>query len=95
MNCFKIAPRFATSFIIIVLLLCGLSSPVMSASKILILATTTSTQDTGLLDILIPLFEKESGYFVKTIAVGSGHAMVMGQRGEAAALLVHSPVEEV
>lgn len=95
MNCFKIAPRFATCFLTIVLLLCGLSSPVMAASKILILATTTSTQDTGLLDILIPLFEKESGYFVKTIAVGSGHAMVMGQRGEADALLVHSPAEEV
>jgi tungstate transport system substrate-binding protein len=62
--------------------------------KNIILATTTSTQDTGLLDVLIPIFEKETGYFVKTIAVGSGQAMVMGQRGEADVLLVHSPDAE-
>jgi tungstate transport system substrate-binding protein len=60
----------------------------------LILATTTSTQDSGLLDRLIPLFEKKTGYRVKTIAVGSGQAMAMGQRGEADALLVHSPDAE-
>ena len=62
--------------------------------KNIILATTTSTQDTGLLDVLIPLFEKETGYFVKTIAVGSGQAMAMGQKGEADVLLVHSPDAE-
>jgi tungstate transport system substrate-binding protein len=62
--------------------------------KNIILATTTSTQDTGLLDVLIPLFEKETGYFVKTIAVGSGQAMAMGQKGESDVLLVHSPDAE-
>ncbi len=62
--------------------------------KAIILATTTSTQDSGLLDRLIPLFEKKTGYFVKTIAVGSGQAMAMGQRGEADVLLVHSPSAE-
>src|SRR6266498_5811863 len=60
----------------------------------LILATTTSTQDSGLLDILIPLFEAESGYTVQTIAVGSGQAMEMGQQGNADVLLVHSPTAE-
>jgi tungstate transport system substrate-binding protein len=65
-----------------------------AASKTLILATTTSTQDSGLLDLLIPVFEKESGYFVKTIAVGSGQAMTMGEKGEADVLLVHSPDAE-
>ena len=64
------------------------------AQKNLILATTTSTQDSGLLDVLIPLFEKKTGYFVKTIAVGSGQAMAMGQKGEADVLLVHSPDAE-
>jgi len=59
-----------------------------------ILATTTSTQDSGLLDLLIPLFEKKTGYFVKTIAVGSGQAIAMGRRGEADILLVHSPAAE-
>lgn len=60
-----------------------------------ILATTTSTQDTGLLDTLIPIFEKKTGYMVKTIAVGSGQAMAMGQKGEADVLLVHSPAAEM
>jgi len=64
------------------------------AQKNIILSTTTSTQDSGLLDVLIPLFEKKTGYFVKTIAVGSGQAMAMGQKGEADVLLVHSPVAE-
>lgn len=62
--------------------------------KNIILATTTSTQDSGLLDVLIPMFEKETGYFVKTIAVGSGQAMAMGQKGEADVMLVHSPDAE-
>ena len=65
-----------------------------AASQSLILATTTSTQDSGLLDALIPIFEKQSGYFVKTIAVGSGQAMAMGKKGEADVLLVHSPDDE-
>jgi len=64
-------------------------------SRAVILATTTSTQDSGLLDALLPRFEKESGYQVKTIAVGSGQAMAMGRRGEADVLLVHSPADEV
>jgi tungstate transport system substrate-binding protein len=59
-----------------------------------ILATTTSTQDSGLLDELIPLFEKQTGYQIKTIAVGSGQAIAMGKRGEADVLLVHSPDAE-
>jgi len=63
--------------------------------KNIILATTTSTQDTGLLDVLIPIFEKQTDYFVKTIAVGSGQAMAMGQKGEADVLLVHSPDAEM
>ncbi|WP_277058687.1 substrate-binding domain-containing protein [Trichlorobacter lovleyi] len=68
--------------------------PANAANKTIILATTTSTQDSGLLDILIPHFEKESGYFVKTIAVGSGQAITMGKKGEADVLLVHSPDAE-
>ena len=64
------------------------------AEKTLILATTTSTQDSGLLDDLIPRFEKQTGYSVKTIAVGSGQAIAMGRRGEADVLLVHSPEAE-
>ena len=82
-----------TPFIAALLVLTS-GHPAAAASKTLILATTTSTQDSGLLDVLIPHFEKESGFFVKTIAVGSGQAMVMGQKGEADVLLVHSPDAE-
>jgi tungstate transport system substrate-binding protein len=77
--------------------LIGMALPACAAGPVqknLILATTTSTQDSGLLDILIPVFEKKTGYFVKTIAVGSGQAMAMGQKGEADVLLVHSPDAE-
>jgi tungstate transport system substrate-binding protein len=70
------------------------SSMVFAQTKTIILSTTTSTQDSGLLDVLIPIFEKNTGYFVKTIAVGSGQAMAMGQKGEADVLLVHSPAAE-
>ena len=69
-------------------------TPVNAQQKDIILATTTSTQDSGLLDVLIPVFEKKTGYFVKTIAVGSGQAMAMGRKGEADVLLVHSPAAE-
>jgi len=70
------------------------TSPAQATSKNLILATTTSTQDSGLLDVLIPEFERQSGYMVKAIAVGSGQAMTMGEKGEADVLLVHSPDAE-
>lgn len=69
-------------------------NPAHAAQKDIILATTTSTYDTGLLDVLIPVFEKKTGYRVKTIAIGSGQAMAMGERGEADVLLVHSPEAE-
>ena len=68
--------------------------PLSAEKKEIIFATTTSTQDTGLLDELVPRFEKMTGYVVKTVAVGSGQALAMGRRGEADVLLVHSPLEE-
>ncbi|MDQ0155254.1 substrate-binding domain-containing protein [Robertmurraya andreesenii] len=60
----------------------------------LILATTTSTQDSGLLDELIPMFEKEHPYKIKTVAVGTGQALEMGVKGEADVLLTHAPASE-
>lgn len=64
------------------------------AAPSVVLATTTSTQDTGLLDVLVPAFERTSGYRVKPVAVGSGAALAMGERGDADVLLVHSPGAE-
>jgi tungstate transport system substrate-binding protein len=67
---------------------------VRSGPKDIILATTTSTQDTGLLEVLVPAFEKDSGYNVKVIAVGTGQALAMGERGDADVMLVHAPSSE-
>jgi tungstate transport system substrate-binding protein len=82
------------TFFIATLTLLAWSMPATAATKTVILATTTSTQDSGLLDVMVPLFEKESGLQVKTISVGSGQAMKMGEKGEADVLLVHSPDAE-
>jgi tungstate transport system substrate-binding protein len=61
----------------------------------LILATTTSTRDSGLLDVLLPIFEEQTGYLVKMIAVGTGEALTMGEEGNADVLMVHAPSSEV
>ncbi len=60
----------------------------------LILATTTSTQDSGLLDVLVPIFEGQTGYVVKPVAVGTGAALKMAEEGNADVLLVHAPSSE-
>ena len=69
-------------------------APAAHANPTLILATTTSTQDSGLLDVLVPMFEAESGYTVKTVAVGTGAALKMAEEGNADVLLVHAPAAE-
>jgi tungstate transport system substrate-binding protein len=61
----------------------------------IILATTTSTYDSGLLDELLPIFESQTGFIVKTVAVGTGKALKMGNDGNADVLLVHAPAAEM
>ena len=61
----------------------------------IIMASTTSTRDSGLMDVLIPIFQQKTGYKVKPIYVGSGAAMTMGKQGNADVLLVHSPTAEL
>jgi tungstate transport system substrate-binding protein len=90
----KIGQKILLSGIVFSLLFITGITSTQAQPKTIILATTTSTQDSGLLDVLLPLFEKKTSYFVKTIAVGSGQAMAMGQKGEADVLLVHSPDAE-
>ena len=69
--------------------------PALAAPPAVVLATTTSTQDTGLLDELLPLFTRAHGIEVKVVAVGTGEALAMGRRGDADVLLVHSrPAED-
>jgi tungstate transport system substrate-binding protein len=62
-----------------------------AASRNVILSTTTSTQDSGLLDVLVPLFEKRSVYSVKTISVGTGQSLALAAKGDADVALVHAP----
>ncbi len=81
------------SVIVAVVLLAG-TSVLQAQEKTIILATTTSTVDTGLLDYLVPIFEKQAGYQVKTISAGTGQALAMGEKGEADVLLVHAPEAE-
>jgi tungstate transport system substrate-binding protein len=92
---------FLSVFFVISLLLAACATatqapaePTKPANPTLILATTTSTQDSGLLDVLVPDFEQKTGYTVQTVAVGSGEAMKMGQECNADVLLVHSPAAE-
>jgi len=59
-------------------------------NKIIKLATTTSTENSGLLNVLLPQFEKDTGYKVHTIAVGTGKALRMGRDGDVDVLLVHA-----
>ncbi len=72
----------------------ALAGVVAAQPRAVVLATTTSTQDSGLLDLLVPMFEKESGYSVRTVAVGTGQALALGDRGEADVVLVHAPALE-
>jgi len=92
----KISKQLPTLFAILLIAsvalgACGKAAP---DNPNLILATTTSTQDSGLLDVLIPDFQTRTGYTVQTVAVGSGEAMKMGQECNADVLLVHSPSAE-
>jgi tungstate transport system substrate-binding protein len=61
----------------------------------IILSTTTSTQDSGLLNYLLPVFTRETGWEVDTIAVGTGAALKMGRDGDADVLLVHARADEI
>jgi tungstate transport system substrate-binding protein len=72
----------------------AVAAPEPPANPNIILATTTSTQDSGLLDVLVPMFQEKTGYVVQTVAVGTGAALKMGEEGNADVLLVHAPAAE-
>jgi tungstate transport system substrate-binding protein len=76
------------------LLLCAHAPLLLAQSRDMILATTTSTQDSGLLDSILPGFQSRSGIRVKVIAVGTGAALEMARTGDADAVLVHAPAAE-
>ena len=90
--CDMLRPAYRLGFVTLAGLL--LLASACGSSDSLILATTTSTFDSGLLDELVPLFEEQTGFNVKVIAVGTGQALEMGRRGDADVLLVHAPAAE-
>jgi tungstate transport system substrate-binding protein len=71
-----------------------LAAAPVRAGQAVILSTTTSTQDSGLLDVLVPMFEKKTGSTVKVISVGTGQALALAGKGEADVALVHAPDSE-
>jgi tungstate transport system substrate-binding protein len=87
-------PRRTFLHIFFLVFTLALAAPAQSADHVLRLATTTSTDNSGLLKFLLPAFEKSSGYQVHVIAVGTGKALRMGQDGDADVLLVHAPPAE-
>ena len=66
----------------------------LTQSPSIVLATTTSTRDSGLLDSLLPVFEAKTGLKVRVVAVGTGQALAMARRGDAEVVLVHAPDAE-
>jgi tungstate transport system substrate-binding protein len=83
-------------FIVVALLgvLAWASVFAQAPTSTVVLSTTTSTQDSGLLDVLVPLFERQSGLSVKPVSVGTGQALALAARGEADVVLVHAPALE-
>ncbi|MBI9088992.1 MAG: substrate-binding domain-containing protein [Desulfobacterium sp.] len=69
-------------------------SNAMASEKGLMMATTTSTDNTGLLDYLMPQFKKDTGIAIKWTATGTGKALKLGQRCDVDVLLVHAPPAE-
>jgi tungstate transport system substrate-binding protein len=86
--------RLSVAILVLALMLPAAVLAQAPGARTLILSTTTSTQDSGLLDVLVPLFEKQTGYSVKTISVGTGQALALAARGEADVTLAHAPLLE-
>lgn len=86
--------RWTGMALVIALLAIGAGAAFAEEGRPLVLATTTSVRDTGLMDELLPIFEKETGIHVQLVAVGSGAALAMGEKGDADVLLTHDPAGE-
>ncbi len=88
--------KFSLFFVLLTLLAACSSAPAAEApaAERLILATTTSTYDSGLLDAILPGFEEASGIPVEVVAVGTGQALALGEQGDADVLLVHARARE-
>ncbi len=85
-----------SQLVLLMLVLGGCSaSQTVTPAGTMLLATTTSTQDSGLLDAILPVFEAETGITVEVVAVGTGQALALGESGDADVVLVHAPSKEI
>ncbi|HWK13673.1 MAG TPA: extracellular solute-binding protein [Rhizobiaceae bacterium] len=81
------------SSLVMLLALAGFT-PAMAQEKSIVVASTTSTQDSGLFDLILPLFQAKTGISVKVVAQGTGQALDTGRRGDADVLFVHAKAQE-
>ena len=79
---------------LLLLVLAWVPAGAQTPGSTVVLSTTTSTQDSGLLDVLVPVFERQSGLTLKPVSVGTGQALALAARGEADVVLVHAPALE-
>src|SRR5271169_3702886 len=86
-------PRFA-GIALAALALLSIVPSAWCADRFITLASTTSTQNSGLFEYLLPIFTKQTGIDVRVVAVGTGQAIKIGERGDADALLVHDRIAE-
>lgn len=87
-------PLIRIGVIVLALIAVFLSPAASAAERVLRLATTTSTENSGLLEELLPAFESKTGYKVHVIAVGTGKALRMGRDGDVDVMMVHAPAAE-
>ncbi|RJQ44098.1 MAG: tungsten ABC transporter substrate-binding protein [Nitrospiraceae bacterium] len=87
--------KFFLKLLLVVLFLSLTAAPVLYAETVIVCASTTSTQNSGLFEHILPLFEKKTGITVKVVAVGTGAALEIGKRGDADVVLVHAKDDEL
>lgn len=78
----------------LVLAIASIAAPSVAQDKSIVVASTTSTQDSGLFGYILPLFKAKTGIDVKVVALGTGQALETGRRGDADVVFVHAKVLE-
>jgi tungstate transport system substrate-binding protein len=86
--------RHSQRYAVVVLLLAALAKPAWAAERFITVASTTSTENSGLLGFILPRFQQATGIEVRVVAVGTGQAIKNAERGDADVLLVHHRASE-
>jgi tungstate transport system substrate-binding protein len=86
--------RLLFSAIAAILLMASAATAAVAQDRSIVVASTTSTQDSGLFEHILPLFEAKTGIAVKVVAQGTGQALETGRRGDADVVFVHAKAQE-